>query len=236
MSSGSSVVNVPVSFVSFVVVAALFLEQILKRRPRIIRPQSRRSRSLLLPGHPNLIKRALIPRILLRNPLLHRLHALEPAPRIEIRALFARMQLKPALRTLPIARHSLQHRPALRAARNRPRPRQIDGLRPKREIPLRRSPAPRFLSRPLARLFTVAILIAMLPIFCCHKPSHARAYCLPKLPRAASARNIPSSTSVSTPTTVPEGPLTIARQFHWRVDGKQRIRVPQGRLKPSPQH
>ena len=40
----------------------LLLKQILKRRPRIIRPQTRRSRSLLLPRHPNLIQRALIPR------------------------------------------------------------------------------------------------------------------------------------------------------------------------------
>ena len=116
----------------------LLLEQILKRRPRVIGPQTRRSRSLLLPRDPNLIKRALVPSVFLRDPLLHRLHALKPAPRIEICALLARMQFKPALRTLPIARRSLQHRTALRAARNRPRSRQINGPRTKAVVPLRR--------------------------------------------------------------------------------------------------
>src|ERR1700735_2403058 len=80
---------------------SLLLEQIIKRRPRIIRPQARRSRSLLLARHPNLIQRTVAPRIFLRDPLLHRLHALKPAPGIEIGALLARMQFKPALRALP---------------------------------------------------------------------------------------------------------------------------------------
>ena len=118
--------------------SSLLLKQILKRLPGIVGLQARRSRSLLFPGHANFIKRALIPRILLRDPLLHRLHALKPAPRIEICALLARMQFKPALRTLPIARRSLQHRTALRAARNRPRSRQINGPRTKAVVPLRR--------------------------------------------------------------------------------------------------
>ena len=162
---------------------ALLLKQILKRRPRIIRTQSRRSRSFLLPRHPNLIKRALISCILLRDPLLHRLHALKSAPRIEIRALLARMQLKPALRTLPIARYALQHRPTLRATRDSTRARQINGLRSKCEIPLRRPTSTRLFPRPLPRFFAVPILITMLPIFCCHKPSQARrAYCLPRRP------------------------------------------------------
>jgi hypothetical protein len=161
--------------VSFVVVAVLLLKQILKRRSRIIRPQSRRSRSLLLPGHANLIQLALIPRILLRNPFLHRLHALEPAPRIEIRALFARMQLKAALRTLPIARRSLQHSSALRAARNHSRSWQIHGPWAHGMVPLRWT-ALAFRGRLLwllpARL-TVAVLISGLSIFR-HNPSQAR--------------------------------------------------------------
>jgi hypothetical protein len=182
MTSVSSVVNA---------LAVLFLKQIIKCRPRIIRSQAGRSRSLLLPCHANLVKRTFIPRVLLRNPLLHRLHAFKPAPWIEIRALLARMQLKPALRTIPIARRSLQHGAALRAARNRPRPRQIDGPRTKRVVPLRRSRATstRLFPRPLARLFAVAILIPMLSIFCRHKPSPStRAYCLPISPPAASVR------------------------------------------------
>jgi len=166
----------------------LFLKQIVKRRARILRPQTRRCRSLLLPGHANLIQLTLIPRILLRDPLLHRLHALEPAPGIEIRALLARMQLKPALRALPARRHSLQHGAALRASRNRMRAREIDRLRPKSIVVLRwRRRAPRLLSRSLPRL-VVAILITMLPVFCCHTPSQARAYCLPNVAPAASAR------------------------------------------------
>ncbi len=179
VSSVSSVVNA---------LAVLFLKQIIKRRPCILRSQTRRSRSLFLPSHANLVKRAFIPCIFLRNPLLHRLHALKPAPWIEVRALLARMQFKPTLGTIPIARRSLQDGAALRAARNCPRPRQIDRPRPKRVVLLgrRRSPTGLF-PRPLARLFAVAILISMLPIFCRHKPSPStRAYCLPDTPRAAS--------------------------------------------------
>ena len=123
----------------------LFLKQILKSRPSIIRAQVRRSRRLFFPRHANLIGRTLVPLVLLRHPLLHRLHALKPATRIEIRALLARMQLKPALRTLPLTRRSLQHRAALRAPRHGPRPRQIHRTRPQRVVPLRRA------ARPLRR-------------------------------------------------------------------------------------
>jgi hypothetical protein len=119
----------------------LLLEQILKRSARIVRPQARRSRSLFLSRHANLIQVAIIPRIFLRDPLLDRLHALEPATGIEIRALLARMQLESTLRTLPRAGHSLQHGSALRTPRNRARARQIDGPRAKRVIPLGSSPA-----------------------------------------------------------------------------------------------
>ena len=147
----------------------LFLKQIFKRRPRIIRPQRSRSRSLLLPRHPNLVVRTLIPQILLRHPLLHRLHAFKPAPRIEISTLLARMQLKPALRTLSLAGRPLQHRPTLRAPRHRPRPRQIHRSRSERVVPLRsrrrRARPARLLSRPLALVVAIAILIPMLPIF-----------------------------------------------------------------------
>jgi hypothetical protein len=153
------------------------LKQIIKRRPRIAGAQAGGRRSLLLPRHANLIQLTFTPRILLRNPLLHRLHALEPAPRIEIRTLLARMQLKAALRTFLIRRHPRQHRPALRTPRHRTRPRQIQRSRTHRMVPLRWAALaflgrlPRFLS---ARL-TITVLIPMLPIFCCHTPSPPRA-------------------------------------------------------------
>jgi hypothetical protein len=173
--------------------AVLFLKQILKRRPRIIRTQTRRSRSLLLPGHANLKQLTLIPRVLLCDPLLHRLHALEPAPRIEIRTLLAGMQFKPALRTFLIHRHPRQHRPALRAPRHRTRPRQIQRSRTHRMVPLRWAALaflgrlPRFLP---ARL-TITVLISMLPVFR-HNPSQTRAYCLPTAPwTARGVRRVP---------------------------------------------
>jgi len=92
------------------------LEQILKRLPGIIGPRTGRRRRLLFPGHTNLKQRALIARILFCNALLYRLHALKPAPRIEISALFARMQFKPALGALPGGRHPGQNCAALRAS------------------------------------------------------------------------------------------------------------------------
>ena len=159
----------------------LLLEQILKRRPRIVGPQTRRSRSLLLPRHANLIQLTLISRVLFRDPFLDWLHALEPAPRIEISTLLARMQLKPALRTLPIHRDSLQQSPALRAPRHRPRARQIERFRPERMIPLRWTALafhrrfPRLFTPRLTPRLPIAILIPMLPIFRHYHPSkHAR--------------------------------------------------------------
>ena len=89
------------------------LEQILKRRPRIVGPGAGRGPSLFLARHPNLEQFAVIARIFLRDALLYRLHALEPAPRIEIGALLAGMQLESALRTLATSRRSLQDVAAL---------------------------------------------------------------------------------------------------------------------------
>ena len=159
----------------------LLLEQIIKRRPRIIGPQACRSRSLFLAGYSNLIQRAVVPHILLRNPHLHRLHALEPAAGIKVRTLLARMQLEAALRTLTVHRGPLQQSPALRAPRHRPRTRQIERFRPKRMVPLRWTA--RALHRRFPRLFTprlaprlpIPILIPMLPIFRhSNPPKHAR--------------------------------------------------------------
>jgi hypothetical protein len=164
------------------------LKQIIKRRPRIAGAQAGGRRSLLLPRHAHLIRRTLIPRVLLRHPFLDRLHALKPAPRIKIRALFTGMQFKPALRTLPVAGHPLQHRAALGTPRHRPRPRQIHRPRSKRVVPLRWTALalfgrpPRLLTPRLTPRLTIAILIPMLTILCSHTPSPARPVLSPRYP------------------------------------------------------
>jgi hypothetical protein len=95
---------------------SLLLEEILKRRPSIIGPQSRRGGSLFLARNPNLVELAIVPRILLRDPHFHWLHALKTASRIEICALLAGMQLEAAFRTVAITGDSLQHGSALRTS------------------------------------------------------------------------------------------------------------------------
>jgi hypothetical protein len=145
----------------------LLLEQTFKRRPRIHGTRARGRRRLFLARHPHLVRWAFILRVFFRYALFHRLHALKPAPRIEIHALLARMQLKPALRTFPVARHPLQYRSALRATRHSPRSRQIHWLGPERVVPLRRTAlALRWrLARLLTPRFTIVVLISRLPIF-----------------------------------------------------------------------
>jgi len=125
----------------------------------------------LLACHPNLIKCALIARILFGDAFFYRLHALKAATRIEVRALLAGVQLESALRTLPFPRtsHSLQYRSTLRAARDDARPWQVHRFRPQCMIParrtalaLRRSLLPRLFF--LARL-SIAVLISRLTVF-----------------------------------------------------------------------
>ena len=169
----------------------LLLEQILKRGPRVIWPQTRRGGRFLLTRYANLIELAIIPLVLLRHPLLDRLHALKPAARIEIRALLARMQFKSALRTLPLARSSLQHRAALCAPRHCPRPRQIHRTRPQRVVPLRRATRalrrslPRFLPQFLAS-FVFVVPISVLSVFRHKSSPSTRAYCLACMASGAS--------------------------------------------------
>ena len=143
------------------------LEQIVKRRPRTAGLQTRRSRSLFLASHSNLKELAGIPFVLLRDPLLHRLHAFEPAARIEIGTLLARMQFESALRTLPLDAHTLQHSPALRAAGHGTRSRQVDRLRTQGMVPTRR-PTLAFRWRLPWRLptrFSIVVLISRLTVF-----------------------------------------------------------------------
>jgi len=163
------------------------LKQIIKRRPRIAGPQSRGGRSFLLPCDAHLVRRTLIPRVLLRHPFLDRLHALKPAPRIKIHALFAGMQFKPTLRTLPVAGHPLQYRAALRTPRHCPCPRHIDRPWPKRIVALRWR-RPRLLTRPLARL-AVAVLIPMLSVLCSHNPPPVRPVLSPRCPPPGKSRD-----------------------------------------------
>ncbi len=142
------------------------LEQILEGLSRVVRTQAGGRGSFFFSGHANLVESALVPSVFLGNPLLDRLHALEPAARIKIRTLLARMQFKSALETL-IARRGGQHRPALGAARDRARARQIHRSGTERVVFLRRR-CPGFFSCSTAR-FSVAVLITMLTVFGCHK-------------------------------------------------------------------
>src|SRR5258708_36704974 len=115
----------------------LFLEQVLKCLTRVVRTQGGGGGGFFFSGHANLVESALVPSVLSCNPLCDRLHALEPAARIEIRTLLARRQFKSALETL-IARRSGQHRAALGAARDRASARQIHGSGAERVVFLRR--------------------------------------------------------------------------------------------------
>ena len=92
----------------------LLLEQILERLPRVAGPQTGWRRGFLFASHADFVKRAIVARVFLRYSFLDRLHALETAAGIKIHTLLARMQFKPALRTLPGRRHPLKHGAALR--------------------------------------------------------------------------------------------------------------------------
>ena len=109
----------------------LLLEQILERLPRIERPCGRRSfggylgglhvRSgsrILLNRRSELVKCAVVLRVLRRNPRWYRLCALELSPAIEIAALLTTMQFEIAFRTLPVGiEASHQYCAAVRASR-----------------------------------------------------------------------------------------------------------------------
>jgi hypothetical protein len=93
-----------------------FLEQILERLSRVAGPQAGRSGRFPLPRDADFVKRAIVASVLALDPLWNWLHALEAASRIEVRALFARVQLKAALGAKSRRRYFLQNRAALRAA------------------------------------------------------------------------------------------------------------------------
>lgn len=147
--------------------ASSLLEQILKCRSRIVGLQTRRRRRFLFTSDTNLEQLAGISLVLLGDPLLHGLHALKAAARIEVCALLARVQFKPALQTFPIGRHALEYGPTLRTARHGTSPRQIHRSWSQCVIPLRRSALAfgRRFSWSLATRLSIAILISRLTVF-----------------------------------------------------------------------
>jgi len=155
----------------------LLLEQILKRLPRIAGPLAGRCGRFLFPRHADFKQRAIVSRVLLGNPFLDRLHALESAARIEIHALLAGVQFETTLRTLPACRQSLQHRAALCAARHGTSAWHIHRARSKCIVSFWRGAA-----RPPTRFvpIVVAILITRLAIFRHrHLPKQRGEYCVP---------------------------------------------------------
>ena len=172
----------------------LFLKQILKCSPRVVRLQTSRCRRFLLTRHANLVQRAIIARIFFRDPLFNGLHALEAAAGIEIGALLARVQLETAFGTLALARTrpSLQDRSALRTTRDRARPRQIHRPRTQCVVPTRRTALAlrwRLSRRLLTTRFSIIVLISGLTVFCQKKPPPSMwPYCPPDRTRAASLR------------------------------------------------
>jgi len=79
----------------------LFLKQILKRLPRIAGFLCLFAGRFLFQPHTNREKRTAIAFVFGRDPLRNGLVALEPARWIEVLALLAGVQLKPAFRALP---------------------------------------------------------------------------------------------------------------------------------------
>lgn len=111
-------------------VRALFLEKILKGHAGIVRSGGSRL-CLFLHSYSRRIIRASVSRIFLCDPLQNGLGTLKPARRFEIRALFAAMELKAALRAfsqrIEIRR---QYHSAAAATRDGVRPGQIWSFRP----------------------------------------------------------------------------------------------------------
>jgi hypothetical protein len=149
------------------------LKQILERLPCVVRSCDGGCRCFFLPCHSHFVELAIVPCIFAWDSNRDRLHALEAAARIEVSALLAGVQFEAALGTLAGCWHSLQHGAALGAARDGVRAGQIDGTRTESIVSLcggwTRGAEARFFAI-LPRL-AVAVLIAVLPVFCCHKTS-----------------------------------------------------------------
>ena len=140
---------------------SLLLKKILERLPRVVGAHSAGG-SLAFNRRLDGKECALVARVFARDPLCNRLPAFQAAGRIEVRALLAGVQLKPAFRALPDRLGDRgQHRPALCAARHRARPRHVDRSRTE-GIVLART---RSLARPAALRLVPTVHVALLSIF-----------------------------------------------------------------------
>jgi hypothetical protein len=116
---------------------------------------------------------AFVAHIFLSNPQRNRLHAFEPAPRIEKRALLAGMQFEATLWTFALSRDALQNSPALRAARHCSGSWKIYRFGSERVIPARRTASSllrRLLAHLVATRFSATVLISWLTVFGHHSP------------------------------------------------------------------
>lgn len=144
---------------SWAVAVRLLFKKILKRLPGIARLSTHRRRGFFFCRHPNCVKRAVVLYILPGDALRYRLHALEPARRIEVHTLFAGVQFKPALgAVLRKLAQPWQNRAALRTTRERALGRHLQRSRPKRIF------SRWLLSGPLLRLIP-AVLVSVLTVF-----------------------------------------------------------------------
>jgi len=108
----------------------LFLEEIFKRLPRILRLHGRRCRGLFLHPYANRVERAVVPFVFSRDPFCNRLCALKTARGVEVSALAAGMKFASAL-WAPLVRidRTGQQGAALGAARDCARSRHLQGPR-----------------------------------------------------------------------------------------------------------
>ena len=149
----------------------LLLEQILERLPRIVRPEMRRRRRrccrwlrirsrrrILFNRHAELVEFAVVLGVLRRNALRNRLRAFKLRSRIEKSALFAAMQFRLALRTLPVGiEPRRQHGPAAGAPPARHRAHHPRRARPE----LVRSPRPALRRLPVVTFVSFFFLVVL---------------------------------------------------------------------------
>jgi hypothetical protein len=142
--------------------AFLLLEQILKRLASIHGSCLGRGGSLFLHPHADGKEGAVVAGVLARNPLLHRLAALEPGGRFEVATLFAGVQFESALRAFSqrLAQRG-QQGPALGATRYCGGRWHIQGPRTEGIVAAGRF-ALGFLGFPA---FFVAVLVSTLAVF-----------------------------------------------------------------------
>ena len=161
---------------AFAVKEKLLLEEVFERSARIVRAGRARwcrrgwvlriihRRRILFNRHSKFKKRAVILRILLRNPLRNGLCAFELPSRIEMHALFAAVQCGLAFRAFSVHVESRrQHRSATRASRPHYRADHPRCPRPKHVLLLRTWFAGRSFASLLFFVFRLAFGLASAP-------------------------------------------------------------------------